>query len=76
MVDIHRKPGYDPLELFMDMATRTTSQDEGMIHGSHGRIDSPGAGGGGGLVACDGIELPAAVEAADMAEIVGRLAQS
>lgn len=36
-VDIHRKPGYDPLELFFDPATRQIIQDETRIRGSHGR---------------------------------------
>jgi hypothetical protein len=37
MVDIHRKPGYDPLELFFDPATRSIITDESRIRGSHGR---------------------------------------
>lgn len=36
MVDIHRKPGYDPLELFWDRAAGGVSQDLSLIHGSHG----------------------------------------
>jgi predicted AlkP superfamily pyrophosphatase or phosphodiesterase len=36
-VDIHRKPGYDPLELFFDAATRKIAQNAALIHGSHGR---------------------------------------
>jgi hypothetical protein len=35
-VDIHRKPGYDPLELFVDPGTRNISQDTSLIRGSHG----------------------------------------
>jgi predicted AlkP superfamily pyrophosphatase or phosphodiesterase len=35
-VDIHRKPGYDPLELFWDSATKGVSQNAGLIRGSHG----------------------------------------
>ncbi|OKY76455.1 MAG: hypothetical protein BM485_04270 [Desulfobulbaceae bacterium DB1] len=35
-VDIHRKPGYDPLELFLEPGSRRISQDTGLIHGSHG----------------------------------------
>ena len=35
-VDIHRKPGYDPLELFFDKQTMTISHDTNLIHGSHG----------------------------------------
>jgi len=37
-VDIHRKPGYDPLELFLDFKTKTISQDTSLIKGSHGLI--------------------------------------
>lgn len=36
-VDIHRKPGYDPLELFFDAATRGISQNVAQLRGSHGR---------------------------------------
>lgn len=36
-VDIHRKPGYDPLELFFDREKKSISQDTGLIKGSHGR---------------------------------------
>ena len=35
-VDIHRKPGYDPLELFLEPGTRKISQDTSLIRGSHG----------------------------------------
>jgi predicted AlkP superfamily pyrophosphatase or phosphodiesterase len=35
-VDIHRKPGYDPVELFFDMATRSVPLDATLIKGSHG----------------------------------------
>jgi len=35
-VDIHRKPGYDPLELFLEPGSRRISQDTGLIQGSHG----------------------------------------
>jgi predicted AlkP superfamily pyrophosphatase or phosphodiesterase len=36
-VDIHRKPGYDPLELFFDPATRSIPLDASLLLGSHGR---------------------------------------
>jgi len=36
-VDIHRKPGYDPGELFIEPATRTISLDTSRVKGSHGR---------------------------------------
>ena len=35
-VDIHRKPGYDPLELYFDAATKGIPLDAGRIKGSHG----------------------------------------
>jgi len=38
-VDIHRKPGYDPLELFLDKKTKTISQDTSLVKGSHGICD-------------------------------------
>jgi hypothetical protein len=40
-VDIHRKPGYDPIELFMDQSTRSIPQDTSLIRGSHGRPPDP-----------------------------------
>jgi predicted AlkP superfamily pyrophosphatase or phosphodiesterase len=36
-VDIHRKPGYDPLELFIDPEKKGISFDTNRIKGSHGR---------------------------------------
>jgi hypothetical protein len=35
-VDIHRKPGYDPVELFFDPRTRGIPLDASLIKGSHG----------------------------------------
>ncbi len=35
-VEIHRKPGYDPLEMFFDPATKGISLDAALIRGSHG----------------------------------------
>jgi predicted AlkP superfamily pyrophosphatase or phosphodiesterase len=35
-VDIHRKPGYDPVELFVDMPSRTIPLDASRVQGSHG----------------------------------------
>lgn len=35
-VDIHRKPGYDPLELFLEPGTFEISRDTSLIKGSHG----------------------------------------
>jgi hypothetical protein len=35
-VDIHRKPGYDPVELFFDPATRGIPLNAALVRGSHG----------------------------------------
>ena len=35
-VDIHRKPGYDPVELFIDMPARTIPLQTSLVKGSHG----------------------------------------
>jgi predicted AlkP superfamily pyrophosphatase or phosphodiesterase len=36
-VDIHRKPGYDPVELFIDPKTKSIPLDPRLVKGSHGR---------------------------------------
>jgi hypothetical protein len=36
-VDIHRKPGFDPCELFFDPKTRSIPLDPSLVKGSHGR---------------------------------------
>jgi predicted AlkP superfamily pyrophosphatase or phosphodiesterase len=36
-VDIHRKPGYDPVELFIDQKTKSIPFDASLVKGSHGR---------------------------------------
>ena len=41
-VDIHRKPGYDPVELCFDMATMSVPLDATLIKGSHGVPQEPG----------------------------------
>ncbi len=42
-VDIHRKPGYDPLELCFDPATRRIPLDATRIKGSHGAPAADGS---------------------------------
>jgi predicted AlkP superfamily pyrophosphatase or phosphodiesterase len=37
-VDIHRKPGYDPVEMHVDMATRSIPLDASLVRGSHGAV--------------------------------------
>ncbi len=43
-VDIHRKPGYDPVELFVDMKTKSIPLDASLAKGSHGRPADPETG--------------------------------
>lgn len=35
-VDIHAKPGYDPVEMFIDMATKSIPLNANLVKGSHG----------------------------------------
>ena len=35
-VDIHRKPGYDPVEMHFDFATKSIPLDATLVKGSHG----------------------------------------
>lgn len=39
-VDIHRKPGYDPVELFIDRETMSIPLDATLVRGSHGVVGS------------------------------------
>src|SRR5690606_29338818 len=45
-VDIHRKPGYDPVELFFDPKTKSIPLDTRLVKGSHGRPPDPATGEG------------------------------
>jgi hypothetical protein len=67
MVDIHRKPGYDPLELFWDRAANSIGQDAGLIRGSHGLVSR------GEAVFISDAEVSDPVEAIGVAEIIERL---
>jgi hypothetical protein len=42
-VDIHKKPGYDPVELHIDMATKSIPLDATLVRGSHGASSQGGA---------------------------------
>ena len=55
-VDIHRKPGYDPVELFIDPATKTIPLDPGLVRGSHGL--PPKGPGDCGVLAVSGAPIP------------------
>jgi predicted AlkP superfamily pyrophosphatase or phosphodiesterase len=65
-VDIHRKPGYDPLELFWDRATNGVSQDVSLIRGSHGLVED-----GEAVLICDP-PAPQAAKAIDVAGLIER----
>ena len=43
-IDIHRKPGYDPVELFMDMQTMEIPQNTELLKGAHGAPPKNGEG--------------------------------
>jgi predicted AlkP superfamily pyrophosphatase or phosphodiesterase len=66
MVDIHRKPGYDPCELFYDPATRGVQQNPSLVRGSHGIAQ----GGEGAFVASS---VSKALLATDVAGIIKNL---
>lgn len=68
-VDIHRKPGYDALELIFDPSTRKISQNPSHIRGSHGRIDGFDA-----LFIGGGLDMP--LNAVDVAPILARMVES
>ena len=75
-VDIHRKPGYDPCELWFDYRrmARTlkmaTATDPGLVKGSHGRVDDDPR----DWAVCAGsVDLPEKMTATDFAPLVCRL---
>lgn len=53
-VDIHRKPGYDPVELFFDPQARRIPLDTKLVKGSHGRPADPATGEGYAVYASNG----------------------
>jgi predicted AlkP superfamily pyrophosphatase or phosphodiesterase len=55
-VDIHRKPGYDPVEMFINMPSRQTPLDATLVKGSHGLVSHEAARGG-VLISSDGNAL-------------------
>ena len=76
-VDIHRKPGYDPCELWFDYRrmARTfrlaTGTNPALVKGSHGRVDADPRNWG-VLLADQPVELPDHVAATDFAAVVRR----
>ncbi len=70
-VDIHRKPGYDPIELHFDFATKSVPLDATLAKGSHGapaRSDAQK----GVFLSSSSIELPKEIPDTDIFELVLR----
>lgn len=75
-IDIHRKPGYDPLELFMDMTTMEIPQKTELLKGSHGAPPKDGQGMAAFMVSgaqAGQISLPDCIETIDIALILKQL---
>ncbi|MGH7178258.1 MAG: alkaline phosphatase family protein [Tepidisphaeraceae bacterium] len=68
LVDIHRKPGYDPLELFFDPATKSIAQDATLVRGSHGASR-----GSDGIIIGATVQSGAAVRAVNVAGLIRAL---
>lgn len=69
-VDIHRKPGYDPVELHFDFRTKSIPLDATLIRGSHG-APATSAAQRGVLLASRGDVLPSeSLRDLDVAEVV------
>ncbi|MFA5904941.1 MAG: nucleotide pyrophosphatase/phosphodiesterase family protein [Desulfobacula sp.] len=76
-IDIHRKPGYDPLELFMDLQTFKVPQTTELIKGSHGA--PPENGEGMAVLMLSGqkvadISMPATMKMVDIAPLLKSMA--
>lgn len=74
-VDIHNKPGYDPLELFFNRSTMTVeTSNVGLVRGSHGRMPDDMA--DYALFATDADILDSdreSVEVIEIPELIGRI---
>ena len=69
-IDIHRKPAYDPVELFFDPATKSIPLRPGLVRGSHGRPPDLEPGRPALIVAQAGAARPVSDEL-DMREVPG-----
>ena len=72
-VNIHRKPGYDPVELHLDAATRSIPLNATLIRGSHGAPVSSDQQRGVLLTSRPGLCGGAALRDIDVAALVLRL---
>jgi len=71
-VDIHRKPGYDPVELFFDPATNGIPLKADLVKGSHGAPASDASQRGVLLSSQRGVFVEAPTADTDVADIVLR----
>ena len=71
-IDIHRKPAYDPVELFFDPATKSIPLRPELVRGSHGRPPDLESGRPALIVAQPGAARPSTDEV-DMREVPGLL---
>lgn len=71
-VDIHRKPGYDPVELFVDMPSRTIPLDASRVQGSHGAPVASDAQRGVIAASRSGVLMRPALADVDVCELVLR----
>jgi len=71
-VDIHRKPGYDPVELFFDPSTKGIPLDATLVKGSHGAPVSTEKAGGVLLSSEVGVLLDRATADTQVADFVLR----
>lgn len=70
-VDIHRKPGYDPVELFFDFQTRSVPLDATLIKGSHGLVPTDSAQQQGVIISSESsLKLGDAVNDTDICQLV------
>jgi hypothetical protein len=64
-VDIHQKPGYDPVELFFDRETMGVPLNAELVRGSHGVPVEQG-----GVLLSNSANLPGQLKDTDVAELV------
>jgi hypothetical protein len=69
-VDIHRKPGYDPLELFFDARSKTIPLNANLVKGSHGAPPKEPGQKGVFLTSEPGVFLGGQLADVDVADIV------
>jgi predicted AlkP superfamily pyrophosphatase or phosphodiesterase len=75
-IDIHRKPGYDPLELFMDKKTFKIPQTPELIKGSHGAPARDGQGLSVFMVSgqgVDNLDLPHTLDMIQIAPVLKKM---